>query len=260
MGGYLADDGTLYTRQELQQALTLGDVIVLQGGLLPQDDAVPNPKLRAVLRESSPYPCFEDYPEYAAAALAGETDVRLTLRGIDVVDGSRVVVDGQVTGAPLSGSGPDFTWMLPAAPAEETVLTLQFLAPNGMLSNSLPLPVVDPVVPATEPTGLASFKGTGTFSVVLWDNQFGITGPGTVFNVFRGLLSELHDDGFTAGNCFTATPTTLFGVIDNSAPPAGDGFYYLARAETSVNVTTWGTPDRDAEIDAAPGACVPAYP
>ena len=37
---------------------------------------------------------------------------------------------------------------------------------------------------------------------LVWDNQFGLTGPGTRYDVYRGTLTELRDSGgFADGLC-----------------------------------------------------------
>ncbi len=235
--------------------------MVVYGGLLPNQGSAPHPKLKAALRDTSPYLCSEDYSEYQGAVEINEVDAALTLRGIDVVDGSKVLVDGHVVGDPLSGGGPDFSWVLPLAPNVPTVLSLQILGPTGMLSNSLPLPVVPPLIPATEPQIETTLKGVGADLALIWDNQFGLTGPGTRYDVFRGTLSELQDSGgFSGGQCQTVPPTSIFGILDQDDPGLNEGFYFVVRAQNQLNQSTLGSATRDLEINAAAGACVVLFP
>ena len=49
-------------------------------------------------------------------------------------------------------------------------------------------------------------------------------------------------------------------VIDDDPAPANDGFYYLIRAQNQANQSTWGSVDRDLEINASANACEALFP
>jgi len=53
-------------------------------------------------------------------------------------------------------------------------------------------------------------------------------------------------------------PLSITHDDENLAP--GDGFYYVVRAQNQANQSTWGSPTRDLEINAAPGACAALFP
>lgn len=258
-GNFSIEGGGSLTLQELKDVLIAGDSMLLYGALLPGQDPATNPKLKAVSRGTAPILCSEDYAEYHATLEVGETNVPIVLKGIDVVAGSRVMIDGQVTGAPLNGLGPDFAWTLPQAPVVPTILAVQVLSPTGMQSNSVSLPVVSPPVPAVEPQDVSGAKREFSRLNLSWPDQFGITGPVTSYDVFRGTLEDLASTGLTAGRCFDAALTTpLSGDLE--LPDPGKGFYYVVRAQNQLNVTSWGSPTRDAEAAASDVPCPALFP
>ncbi len=258
-GYFSVDGGGTLTIQQLKDALIAGDSVLLYGALLPGQDSKPGPKLKSVSRGTAPILCSENYAEYHATLEVGETDAAIVLNGIDVVQGSRVMIDGQVTGAPLSGLGPDFAWTVPQAPAVPAILAVQVLSPAGMQSNSVSLPVVPTVVPAVEPQDVSGEKREFSRLELSWPDQFGITGPITSYDVFRGDLEDLAASGLTAGQCFeTELTTPLSGDLE--LPEPGKGFYYVIRAQNQLNVTTWGSPARDAQAAAANVPCPILYP
>lgn len=79
-----------------------------------------------------------------------------------------------------------------------------------------------------------------------------------------GEPGRLSGVGFSPGHCFAEdvfiARSAIWFVTDGEVPPPGDTFYYVARNENQVNVTTWGTPTRDTEINAADGACAVRFP
>ena len=250
---YLTDEGDGLTRADLLNALTPGDTMLLSGKLLPGQDTYAEPKLKTLRRNTAPYLCAEGYSDYPASVEVDETDVTIRFVGTDLVAGSRILVDGQTMGASLSGPGPDFDWILPAAPSSATILSIQVLGPDGMLSNTQPLPVVDPVVPANADEDVVAHGGLQPSLVLSWPTQFGITGPGTQYDVHRGALSDLKRVGFDGGSCLTSgSDATIPSLEDVDSPPPGDGFYYVVRAENQLGATTWGSPDRDGQIDSCP--------
>jgi hypothetical protein len=251
---FSSDAGGTFTVDELKGALVAGDAMLLYGALPPGQGSAPNPKLRSASRSTSPILCSEAPAVYHATLQTGETAVALELQGIDVVAGSRVLVDGQVTGAPLAGSGPNFPWIMPQAPGAPTILALQVLSPTGMQSNSVSLPVVPPVVPAYEPDDLAGAVH-GPLLELSWTDQFGLTGPGTRYDVFRGRIEDLNTPaGLSAGECFGSALHEA-GDEDAELPLPGQGFYYVIRAQNQLNVTSWGSEYRDQKIAASPYPC-----
>jgi len=249
--------GDAMTMAEIKLALAPGDVMFFSGALLPGQSQTPSPKLKAITRSGSPILCDEGYADYLATVQTGEPGAALLLHGIDVAAGSRVMVNGVVTGAALSGGGPLYPWTLPLAPAGDAVLSVQILSPAGLQSNAIPLPVVPPVVPAVEPAPVAigGIPGSPAAAIVLtWPDQFGSTGPGTTYDIFRGVLSALTSSGYASGSCFLED-THIAGIVDPDDPGPDKGFYYLARAENQINVSTWGSARRDIGMSGLPGSC-----
>ncbi len=255
---FVDGDGLSLTLPQLTGALTASDSVVFYGAPLPGVENAPRPKLRALSRTSSPVLCSEAPDEYPAAVSAGATDSLLVLDTIEAVEGTRVLIDGQVVGDPLTDGADEFRWTLPAAPASETILALQLLSPEGLLSNSLPLPVVGEVVPAEEPRDLR--VGADPLTTYHWSDQFGETGPGTRYDVFRGFLGDLRDDGLAAGQCISPQGWSQARLADPSSPPPGWGYYYVVRAQNQVNVSSWGFAERDAQHDQSPTACTTLFP
>ena len=64
-------------------------------------------------------------------------------------------------------------------------------------------------------------------------------GSGTVYDLARGVLSELRAGSHASDTCVVTGSGTGSGV-DATAPPAGDGFWYLARARNACGSGTWG--------------------
>jgi len=172
----------------------------------------------------------------------------IKLSGVDVAPGTRVLIDGQVTGEPLDGAGPVFEWALPAAPVSRTLLAIQLLGPTGLLSNTLPLPVVDPVIPPAEISGLRLDRSLSTTRIT-WDSQFGVTGPGTRYAVHRGSIGELQATGQYNGICIETVAVGDPIAQDRETPAQNEAFYYLVRAENQVGASSWGAIPRDAAID-----------
>ena len=109
--------------------------------------------------------------------------------------------------------------------------------------------VVDPVVPPGRVEDVVA-RREGSAILLSWRSQFGVTGPGTQYGLDRGLLSDLRSSGFGMGDCLVnESDTTIPELLDIALPASGDGFQYLVRAENQLGTSTWGTPQRDAEID-----------
>lgn len=248
--------GTL-TLPQVKSTLKGKDALAFLGVLLPGQGSAPHPKLVAVTRAGSPIQCAEGYSDYLASVQIGETSVPLLLKGIDLVAGSQVMVNGNVTGAPLAGTGPDFLWTLPSAGPTPAVHSMQVLNPVGLQSNSIPLPVVEPVIPALEVVSI-DVQQNDNLTILSWDSQFGVTGPGTRYDVFRGSIEDLRTAGFNSGGCLIENLVDPIHV-DDSAPPAAI-VYYLVRAENQVNASTWGQGVRDIQINGSMAACGEMFP
>ncbi|MFQ5767394.1 MAG: hypothetical protein ACE5ID_05355, partial [Acidobacteriota bacterium] len=70
---------------------------------------------------------------------------------------------------------------------------------------------------------------------------------------------DLRVAGFSTGACL-AEDLFPAAVFDGAVPLPGDAFYYLVRAENQVNVTTYGSPQKDVGINSAAGACTVRFP
>ena len=134
---------------------------------------------------------------------------------------------------------------------------IQLLSPSGMQSNSIALPVVAPVVSPNEPQDVTAFKPQ---VVLQWSDQFGITGPGTRYDVYSGPLADARKGDFSTGSCQTAPPliNPLFG--DGTVPAPGTGIYYLVSAQNQNGQTTWGSITRDIQISTSPNGCPLLFP
>jgi len=88
-----------------------------------------------------------------------------------------------------------------------------------------------------------------------WSAQSGSAGSGVSYDVVSGTLSRLHADHGFSGACTLASILASTATADPRAVPAGDGYYYLARAGNACGAGTfgegWGVPDPRDAIDAA---------
>jgi len=89
--------------------------------------------------------------------------------------------------------------------------------------------------------------------LIRWDSQKTTAGIGTVYDVFHGSLTELRNSGgdFSLGRCWvndSIDPSTIF---DRLVPDAGDGVYFLARAQNRCGTGTYGSPNIDSRIGSA---------
>lgn len=260
-GRLVADGGAAYTFDELRRVLAAGDALVFRGARLPGPVQSP-PGLLAILRDTSPILCSEGYARYPATLETGERDARLIIRASAAPPGTRVLIDGTVRGAPLTGPGPEFVWSLPQAPQASltpTILTLRLLSPVGLLSGGLPLPVVPPVSAAFEPADLAARSAPG-LTEFGWRDQFGLTGPGTRYDVFRGDLAALRAGRAGDGECITPRDWDRPRITDGRDPAPGAGLFYLVRAQNQLGVSSWGNPARDAALGASARSCRVSFP
>jgi uncharacterized repeat protein (TIGR01451 family) len=96
-----------------------------------------------------------------------------------------------------------------------------------------------------------------------WDSLATQAGPTTVYDVITGFLSALHaGDAFSSLACLDEDVPTAGVIQSQDLPPAGDGYWYLVRAENPCGDGSWGhgtgVPDPRDELD--PIECVPPAP
>ena len=77
-----------------------------------------------------------------------------------------------------------------------------------------------------------------------WDSQVSTDGLEVRYDVIKGLLSELRSSGTYDGAICLLDRSAETQVIDSGIPPAGDGYYFLARARTDCGVPPYGPGDR----------------
>ena len=49
-------------------------------------------------------------------------------------------------------------------------------------------------------------------------------------------------------------------IEQNKMTPTGEGFYYTVRAQNQVNESTYGSPERDLDIETSGGGCPDLFP
>jgi len=84
-----------------------------------------------------------------------------------------------------------------------------------------------------------------------WDAQGNLVGPGTSYDLVTGLESGGAGLDYAAGTCLLPGGGTGFSDT-RSDPPAGDAYWYLARARNACGIGTWGDASRDGGISACP--------
>ncbi len=92
--------------------------------------------------------------------------------------------------------------------------------------------------------------GTGSSTVLAWPSLAGGAGPGTVYDVARGALSDLAAQGDTSGSTALTCGLAATTVSDPGLPAAGDGFYYLVRGTNGCGAGSWGTDSGDLDRSA----------
>jgi len=92
-----------------------------------------------------------------------------------------------------------------------------------------------------------------------WDDLAPGAGPGTVYDIFSGLVSELRSSaGFSGGSCQAenlASPT--YFLPDSVLPAVGDAFYFMVRGQNACpgGTGSYGTAHRDATSAASAMRC-----
>jgi hypothetical protein len=104
------------------------------------------------------------------------------------------------------------------------------------------------LTPPPEVSGITI--GGSAPTTLSWTGQ----GAGTVYDVASSTLSALHASGIGSAACLSNDqPATSF--VDSAAVPAGDGVYYLVRAQSACGTGTYGggtdPGSRDSGITAA---------
>ena len=74
-----------------------------------------------------------------------------------------------------------------------------------------------------------------------WTPQAGVVGFGVRYDIVGGMLSRLRSaHGFDAAGCLRNNNSSSAWMDFREAPPAGDGYYYLVRAQNSCGAATYG--------------------
>jgi len=111
----------------------------------------------------------------------------------------------------------------------------------------------DPLI-GTHPVEVASLVTTGSSPTeVSWASQSGASGPATRYDLVGGLVSELRAGGILAAtSCILADLTEVSTTDPRPNPIAGDGYYYLVRAESPCGSGGFGA--NRSVLDALPCA------
>ncbi|MCI0658332.1 MAG: hypothetical protein L0170_14870, partial [Acidobacteria bacterium] len=80
-----------------------------------------------------------------------------------------------------------------------------------------------------------------------WDSQNIQAGPGTVFDLSSGKLTDLHGLGFSLSTCLQGAGGNSYADT-RPDPPVGEGYWYLTRPTNSCGVGTFGSSERDSGI------------
>jgi hypothetical protein len=100
-------------------------------------------------------------------------------------------------------------------------------APNDASAWSLP----------AEVSGVVFGTNNQTIS---WTSLTTQAGPGTIYDLMRGLISQLPTGGKPAETCL-APDSGSVQFVETATPAIGTGFYYLARGSNVCGVGTYGT-------------------
>jgi hypothetical protein len=101
--------------------------------------------------------------------------------------------------------------------------------------------------PPPETTGLV--MGGGAPTGLSWDDQGLQVGTETIYALVSGVISSMGRSGFASASCLVFdAPTTFNDSRPN--PPVGSAFWYLVRGLNTCGSGTYGTSQRDVEINA----------
>ena len=109
----------------------------------------------------------------------------------------------------------------------------------------------DPLVwfPPAEVSGLV--LSTSSPADPSWSDQGLLVGPGTLYDLVSGDLTETPGIGFSSATCLQSGGGNSYSDT-RLDPSVGNGFWYLARARNSCGTGTYGAAPRDAEIPPCP--------
>ena len=77
-------------------------------------------------------------------------------------------------------------------------------------------------------------------ATVLWGSMSHAAGPGTVYDLVRGAVSDLRSSGSIATAACVAAGTAATSFTETLTPAAGDGYYYVVRARNACGSGGWG--------------------
>ncbi len=92
------------------------------------------------------------------------------------------------------------------------------------------------------PTEVTNVQASPTAPLLAWDDQSGVSGPATVYDIAGGGLLALQSSRDLAASTSCLAGALAPASYDDSRPdpPAGDGYYYLVRAENGCGNGGWG--------------------
>jgi len=100
----------------------------------------------------------------------------------------------------------------------------------------------DALAPYLAPVEVAGLSvGSAIPAHLSWSDQPAGTGPGLVYDLAGGGLVALHASGLgPASSCLAPNLTTTAYDDTRADPPAGDGYFYLARGRNSCGAGSFG--------------------
>ena len=103
-----------------------------------------------------------------------------------------------------------------------------------------------------EVEGLLVGKLVGT--ELVWQPQ--IIGTSTRYDIATGKVSDVRSTrSFASGSCLANDRSTASATDTRPAPPAGDAYYYMVRAQNPCGTSSFGSALRDQNGSAGGGAC-----
>jgi hypothetical protein len=96
-----------------------------------------------------------------------------------------------------------------------------------------------------------------TSTLISWDDQRGTAGSGTVCDLVTGNITEFRaDENYSRSECLANDHPAPDYTDSRDNPSAGEGFYYLVRAENVCGKATYGDsteePDPRDDLDETP--------